>query len=418
MKLFQTQKNLLTEVVRWPAGGLVKSANPADPSQYLAVKTNGKNLQIVLTSQEISVKVVIDKAGDLLKVHTDGTFVLKGDILKEILQRSAGDVSDVVNIDFDESSAGEMLKGETPEHAPVALLGNAIMSWSNNLLGKEEWAIPVIDTNSIDVPTNPTFDLKGADRLIVKAGDFAKYIRQVGIAVGKDLGDAKYRNVMIRTSKMLYEIVATNQIMLAVVKSQANSDAGSFLMTIPYSQAFLASRLLNPELNVEIIYNKGNPGTAVLTQEVVYGEQVIGTVYFRITCSNEPFAKFDKTINDLSFRNSCKMKTQRILPVCTKLDIFQPARTAVILDKKQSALIFSKKEAGRGASKGLVVEIYDIKGDNFDFDVSSMFLTQSVNNAEADEILWQFSGKEALSRMDLSPSLTAYFPLMGQKDEA
>ncbi len=416
MNLFQTQKNLLTEVVRWPAGGLIKAANPIDPSQYLAVKTFGKKLQIVLSSQEISIKVVIDKAGDLLKVHSDGTFVLKGDILKEILQRSV--VNDVVNVDFDESSGGEVLKGESPEHTPVALLGNAVMTWNNSVSGKEEWAIPVIDTKAIDVPTNPTFDLSGTDRLSVNAGEFAKHIRQVGIAVGKDLGNEKYRNVMIRTSGSLYEVVATNQIMLAVVKAQALKDAGEFSMTIPHSQVFLASRLLNPELDVEIIYNKGNPGTAVFAQEVMYGGQSIGTAYFRITCSSVGFAKFEQIIKSISVKGSCKMKTQQILPLCTKLEIFQPARTGVVLDKKQGTMTFSKKEAGRGAGKGMGLPISDIQGGDFEFDVSSRFLMQAVANAETDEISWSYSGKESLTCMILSPSLTVYFPLMGQKDEA
>jgi len=415
MRLFQTQKNLLTEAVRWPAGGLLKASSPTDPSQYLVVKTAGKKLEVVLTSQEISIKVVIDKAGDLLKVDSDGTFVLKGDVLKEILARST--VMDMVNIDFDKTAAGETVKGAKPEDAPVVLLGNWVLSWNNSLNGKEEWAIPVVDTASIDVPTNPAIDLKGKNRLTVNAGEFAKHIRQVGIAVGKDLGDTKFRNVMVRTSKnanmTLYEVAATNKYQLAIVKAEAASASDDFSMNIPYSAAFLASRLLNPEQNVEIIYNEGSPGTAVFSQDIVYGgDTVVGAVYFRITCSNEAFAKFEKGIKSLSYRNVCKMKTQQIKPLCNKLEIFQPAKTEVVLDTKQKALFFSKKEAGRGASKGLALPITDIEGDDFDFDISSQFLTQAVNNAETDEIIWKFSGKQSLTCMILSPNLTVYFPPM------
>lgn len=420
MQLFQTQKNLLAEAIRLPSGGLEKSNSPSDPAQYLVMRTSGKSLEVILSTKEVSIRVRIDKAGDLLKINSEGTFVVKGDVLKEILLRSI--VRDTVSVDF-EKSAGETIKGASPEDAPVSLLGNMVMSWSNDVDGKEVWTIPVVDTASIDVPTNPNIDLKGTDRLTVQAGQFAKHIRQVGIAVGKDTGDSKYRNLLIRTNGKLYETVGATLFQLAIVKAEAESASGTFSMLMPYSHAFLATKLLNPERDVEIIYNKGTPGTVVFCQDVVYGGGIIGTAAFRINCASDPFIKFEKVVSSLSFCNSVKMKTQQIRAICNKLDIINLARTEVVLDKKKNALMFSKKEAGRGASKGLGVPVTDIdrdidgdiKGDDFAFEVSSAYLSQAVNNAELDEIVWKFSGKTSLTFMKLSDNMVTYFSPMQEQ---
>jgi hypothetical protein len=408
--LFQIQKNLLAEVIKITAGALVKGGDPTDPAQYLAIQNKDKKLQISFTSPELVIKVILDKADDFLKLDQQGLHFVQGEIVNDLLQRTM--VMDKITVDFGKGAAGESLKGEDPSQQPLQVAGNLILSFPNSVTNNEEWTIPCIDQVAINISGDPAIDLTGTEKLTVKSKEFSAFVKQVGMAVGKDSGDAKYRNVMIRTNKspgQVYDIIGNSMVQLAWAKSTAESVSGQFAMTIPYQDVLTASRLLNPELNVEIIYNKGTPGTAVFVQDVVYGDKPVGKAYFRVTCSSEKFTNFEKVINSLSFSNSCKIKSQQIKPVCNQLDILKPARTQVVLDPKKSALIFSKSEAGRGLGKGIGVPATDIQGDKFEIEVSSRHLTLAVFNAEADEIEWKFSGPRSLSSMVLSPNLVTYF---------
>lgn len=399
--LFQTQKNLFQEAVTRISGALEKGSNPQDPSQYITIKVGNKSVSTIFSGQEIAARLVIDKdkLGGLLTIGEEGIYVIQGHILNQILLRTA--VNNNITVDFEKAKNAE---SDRPTNGNIKI---TMPSSTGN--EAEEWLIPTMDTNSMDIPTNPSIENKGTERLTVKASDLVKHIRQVGMAVGSDGGDATYRNVMFRTGDKVYEMVGTNMNQLALARNLFIKSSGNFIMTIPHSQVLRISGMLNQELDVEIIYNTGNPGTAVFRQDIVYGDNVIGAVEYRVTCSNEPFAKFDKLINALSFRNTCKMKTQQIRPICSKLDIIQPPRTEVILSAKKQTLSFSKKEGGKGATKGQSVPLTDIQGDDFEFVISSAHLSLAVSNAESDEIEWKFSGKTSLSCMVLSENLTTYF---------
>lgn len=401
--LFQIQKNLFTEAVKVPSGGLVKTTSPSDPAQYLVVKTVGKALEIIVSSQEVTCKTTIDGAGDALKPEQDSTYAVKGETLEKVLTRTI--VHDLINVEFEKSASTETIKTANPADTPMQLLGNLILRWKNQISEEEVWSIPCVDTNSIDVPSNPSFDLSGKDRFKVTGLEFNNFIHQIGIAVGKEGGNAIYRNVLIRASQSRFEIVGSRVDQLAWAQAApVEAPASDFSFSIPYSHMLTASKMLSDEKDIEIIYNAGSPGTVILSQDVEFGGKVVGKSMIRMTCATEKFVNFEKAISKLDFPWVCKFKTQQIKSICNRLEILQLLRTHVVLDVKKKALIFSKKEAGRGVGKGMALPLTFLNPEatDFEIDVSSQHVTYAVSNADADEVEWRFSGKKSLCCMILS----------------
>lgn len=410
MLLFQIQKNLFTKAVSKVAASLTKTQNPADPSQYIVMKADQGQSSISLTvvNQGVVTRTVIDAAGDLLKIKADGVFVIQGDVLNEILSRTT--ISEMVNVDFEKSTGNEVIKNPDPNEQPLALSGHLNFSWNNAVTDKEEWLVPCIDSASLNIPTNAKIDVTADGRMFVNAAEFGRYVRQVGIAVGKDSGDASYRNVLIRTDGQILELVSAMITQLAwATTPNVRRASGKFSMTIPYVELMLACSMLDPESDVEIIYNNTTPPTAVFAQDLVYSDRAVGKTQLRLTCSMDKFVNFEKTIKALDFRNSCKVKTQQFRPITSRLDIVRPARTTLTVDASKNSMTFAKQEAGRVFAKGLGIPISDGEGDPLKLEVSSRNLLLAANAAEGDDIEIKFSGEASLYCMILSENMKCYF---------
>jgi len=401
--LFKIHKNLFTEIVSRIAPAFVKTTNPQDIGQYLVLKLDKKKnlLTAIVNRQEVTVKIEIDGDGDLLTIEEDGVFVINGEPLYELLSRST--VIDQIVINFDAKK--DVIKAQDPSQTAISLLGSMEVLFP----GGESWSFPVLDLASIPVPTNPTIELKGDDHFKVNAQEFSKFILQVGMAVGKDNLDARFRNVLIRTTGNRYEIIATTGIHLAWVRALCKEMSGEFSMTIPHEQTMLVTNVSSPELDLTIVHHKGTPGSCVCHQEFLYGERSLGKIMIKTTCSPEPFAKFDKMIKNLDFISSLKLKTQQFKPICSRMDIFTDPRTTVAVDTKKGTLVFSKVEDGKVRAKGITIPFSAVSGEPINLLVSSRHLLLAVSNAEADEIEWKFSGQKSLTCMILSDNLMTYF---------
>lgn len=403
MLLFKVQKSLFTDAVRRIQPALVKTKNPADIGQYLVLKLDSKKslLTMIVNDQEVTVRITIDKAGDLLKISGDGVFVLRGETLYELLNRS--NILDEITFNFEAKK--DVLKPDDPSQPPISLLGNIDILFP----GDEVWSIPVVDTATISVPVNPTIESKGDDHFKVNAQEFGKYITQVAMAVGPDNLDARFRNVLIRTVGNRFEIVSTTGTNMAWARALCKEMSGEFSMTIPHKQTMLISKIASPELDLVLLHTKGTPGSSVCSQEFLYGEKEIGTLQVKATCSPEPFAKFEKHIKSLSFVSSLKIKTQQLKPVCARMDLFSNPRTTVVIDSKKSTMSFSKIEDGRAKVKNITIPFSDLQGEPVNLEISSRYMLLAVTNAEAETIEWKFTGNKSLTCMILSDNLETYF---------
>lgn len=405
--LFQTQKRLLTERVERAMPAVKKATDPTDPAQYVTFQSDGKSLTQTNVRNDIAVKQVIDNAGDDLKLNGTWAYAFAGEILYEILTKS--NVLDKISATFEPGA--DTIKSQAPDKQPVNLLGN----FAINFPGEEKWEIPVVDFNSVSIPTNPQIDLNGANKMKVPLNEFSQFLAKVGLSVGKDGGNANYRQVMIRSKGAQYEIITATPGTLALAKAKARSSSGDFSMTIPYEHVLTATKILDPDQDIEIIHNPGSPGTAVFCQDIKYSDRTIGKIYVRLTCSNDPFAKFEKMVNSLSFVNSVTLKTQQLRPICSRLEILKGARTELVIDTAKKSLVFAKKEAGRAKVSNMKLDFVNVTGGDFSISITSRILAECVGNAELEELEWRFSGKSSLSHVRIvhrtdGATLDCYFP--------
>lgn len=408
--LFETQKRLLTDLVNRGASALVKSTDPADPSRYTVLSSDSKKLTCLNVGLSIVVRQVVDRAGSDLILGAKFTHAIEGELLNAILTTS--NIIDKIFVDFAPSSANEVIKSDDPNKAPVGLLGNLVVKFP----GGEEWEGAVVDMKAVNIPTNPTFDMASNVRLVVNAGQLAKYVNQVGMAAGKDGGHPLFRNVLLRAVKAesRLDIVCSTDNHLAVAKTALKSATEDFFMTIPHVDMLQAVRVLDPEQDVEIVYNKGTPGTAIFCQDILYGDRAIGSLAVKITAPDEQFPKYEKLVGKLSVANIITFKTQQLRPICPKLEIPRPPHTNVLIDATKKVMILSKKEASRVKMTNVSIPINIVKGDAFQAAFTSRIMGLAINNADADEIEWSFSGPNSLSKMVLSPNLTTYFPPLNE----
>lgn len=397
----QIQKRMLAEAVARISPTLNKSSDPTDPSQYIVLKADKKknSLTLVVSNLEVAARLEIDNCKDMV-VDEDGIFVIRGDTLSDLMQRSRA--IDKITVNF--HSKKDSLKAEDPTQKPIALVGMLDFVYPRG----EKYSIPVIDTNSIDVPLNPTID-KGTDTFTANAGEIAKFIAQVEVCVGEDKADPRYCNVQVKASKDRYEVLTSNGKKLAWAKAQHKSCSGSFQTVLSHRQAALLAKVLDSEADVDVISCKGAPGTFVFKQGFSFGGTPVGEIRARGTCSLEDFPKFEKVIAALDLRASCKVNKQQLLEVCATLGIAKPPQTVAAFDAKREHILFSKKEDGKIIAKDVIVPISDAKGELEDMIVNSEFMLKAASHAELDQIEWSFSGKKTLMKMSLSGTLDVYF---------
>jgi len=392
-KLFEIQRKLFSDIVGLACGCLEKTINPNDPSQYLIIKTKDKVLELIFSNIQAIIVVRLDEASDSLKVFSDGVHVVKGDILNSMLHRI--DVMDKVTVSVDKDGLD--------------------ITFPNLLADKEEWQIPCLDPASLDLSTNPKIEMGEEHQFRIEAKKWTTWLNRVGMAVGKDAGNPIYRNILIRVKGDQVDFVTSSIGHLAWAKEKCDSATGDFFFVTPHEQLVSLSKLLDHERPVVVIHNQSDPGTVVMVQEVQYGEKPVGKVFFRTSCASEPFVKFEATIKTLrdQLKNQCKVKVQHFVNICHRLALLEPPETKVIWDKEKEALVFSKQEAGRGATKGIALPASEMEGkERFEIVLSSRHLKMIADKADADkgaEILWMFGEPTQFTCIHLSPQLETYF---------
>jgi hypothetical protein len=266
----------------------------------------------------------------------------------------------------------------------------------------ETWPFPCIQD------TDSEIDQSGQDRMIVSGAEFSKFVKQVGLAVGKDAGNPSYRNVMIRTDGQGYEVIGVSVAQLAWAKGSLAQPLGDgrsgFTIIAPYEKVAAVARLLSAEHDVEIILNKTSPSTVVFSQQIDYGGKQIGRALYRVGTADDPFAKFEKKVGTLSWKSSCKINSRQFKMMAERLECdTENTRSKIALDPKTNEL---------GVAKNGICDpdtpVSDAAGESIQTEVSSFHLRVSLENAETEQVTIKFSGQNSLIALELSPSLTAY----------
>ena len=405
--IFRTQTTLFQNVLDCMKVALVKSDQANETGQYVLIKAEKGKLYLAVKHQDIVMRVAIDKApADLLEIGQDGEFAVDGSELSYMFKHF--DVADKFHVDFVPAEGKAESKKESDEEAvdaqEIRQLGvlNFNMPTRTKKKNCEVWPFPVAE-----VMIRPKIDSKGNNRLTLPAATLGKFIGQVELAVGKDSGNASFRNVMIRKGDAKYEVVAASPNMLAWVKSDkfTSSSGGDFKLVALWEQASRVSKMLVPEQDVDI-FTDGE--TIVFCQELLYGSEKsrIGTVEIKISCARDPFAKFENTIGKLDLKWECKLKREHLRSVCHRLERkANVPRTVCVFSPADEEMSFSKKSVVKNASVGVA----DCKGDALEIILSSQYLKACVDNAESEDIIVKFSGVRSLGAMVLSDELTAFF---------
>ena len=411
--IFRTQTTLFTNMLDRMRSALVKSDQANETGQYVLIKTEKGKLYLAVKHQDVVMKVSIDNApADLLEVGQNGEFAVDGSELHYMF--SHFDVPDKFHVDFvptedkKEEQKAPAANDAAIEAQEIRQLGvlNFNMPTRTKKKNCEVWPFPVAE-----VMIKPKIDSKGSNRLTVPVGEFGKFVKQAELAVGKDSGNATFRNVMIRKGGNSYEVVTANPNMLAWIKSDGlvSSSGNDFRFIVLWEQASRVSNMLLPDQNVDI-FTDGE--SVIFCQELLYGGEKaqIGKVEIKISCARDPFAKFEQTIAKLDFKYECKLKREHLRSVCSRLERkANIPRTIAVFSPADEEMSFSKKSVVKNASVGVA----DIKGDGLEIILSSQYLKSCVDNAEADDITIRFSGIRSLGSMILSPQLTAYFNPFG-----
>ena len=406
--IFRTQTTLFQNVLDCMKVALVKSDQANETGQYVLIKTEGGQLCLAVKHQDVVMKVAIDKApADLLEIGQDGEFAVDGSELSYMFKHF--DVADKFHVDFvptegDKAEPKKESEEEAVDAQEIRQLGvlNFNMPTRTKKKNCEVWPFPVAE-----VMIRPKIDSKGANRLTLSVANLAKYIGQVELAVGKESGNASFRNVMIRKGDAKYEVVAASPNMLAWVTSDkfVSASGGDFKLVALWEQASRVTKMLVPDQDVDI-FTDGE--TIVFCQDLLYGsgKEKIGKVEIKISCARDPFAKFEGTIKKLDLKWECKLKREHLRGVCHRLERkANLPRTVCAFNPADEEMSFSKKGVVKNASVGIA----DVKGEALEIILSSQYLKACVDAAESEDIIVRFSGVRSLGSMKLSEELTAYF---------
>jgi DNA polymerase III sliding clamp (beta) subunit (PCNA family) len=405
--IFKAQKALLQSVVD-PLSKILTNNGPDDPSRFLGLKSGNDSVTIYAARQDIAGKVVIDKASGILTTGDVAALAMDPVIcaLLAKLGRSVDITSKLVPMKTEAKKETKKEDGEEVEDAGPKLVPVGSLHFTVPSLNKtpETWKVPCVEA-----PVEPTIDTSGTDRVTVSSEELAKYIKQVGVAVGKDTGNTAFRNVMLRVSGSDFELVTLAQAKLARTKAAHLGSSGDFSFIAPYETMALAAGVLDPERNVEIIFNKGANSTVVFSQSISYGDNEVGSLVLRVRCSQDPFAKFEKTLDALDFKTVLKFKREAAAEVLGRVaTIRDSVRMDVVVDAAENEVHLNKTDtAGRGC-ENMSFPLTSITGEPVAFEFSTETIKDFVACAEDDEIEWHFAGPKSLSLMVLSNNLRAY----------
>lgn len=379
---FTIQKNLLNEAIALAAANLKKSNNPDDSAQYLNLSTMDDKLEISFCTEEFGTKVVLDKANDFLKIHCKQNCLIQGSTVLEVLNKAV--VLDDIEVTFENATG--VVPNQDPSAPQIPQVGIIKFTWAANIGGQEEWEFPCV---GIKIPSI-VYEGDGIV-LDVLTKEFSKSLKQIGSAVGRDTGDARYKNIVLKTNKDGYEMVSASETVMAISKQKHISCSGDFSATILYAHLNVI-KSFDEESSLSIKYlssdSPNNSGRIVMTQNMMYGDKNVGTLLAKISCQPIPFVKYEKVLKAFSSGRSCKVMLQQLQQTTNKLLILK-GKVTFKFDVNRNAIVASQEEAGKAKVKGLAIPASNMNGDDFECQVSNNHLN-IMASATGDEAEFKF----------------------------
>lgn len=407
--MFKIQRNLLYKATQMAIGAIEPTNDPSNPGQYLLIRATDGALGFTVARQDAVSRLIIDKVDrGMLEVTESTTVALKGDELA--LELAAYDAPDIMTVSLKKTVP-------TPLNADTEVMGLGKISFKIKGYKKDEG----FSMQAVDIDVTPKLDEGGEDVVVVLARDLINGIKGVSQAVGKATHRSEFSNVQFKALDNRLYLVGLNSQQLAQSVVNRIEVGRDFSAVIPYDMVVLATKVLNPDIPVKIIYNKTTPdkvGTVVFNQDFFYpsvDDKPIGKFSFRVTCALDKFAKYDDLISKTDFeKHTVKVNTQRLQRTALKLSIekFDPdARMDVVVnpasDGGESGIIDFHK-----ASKNEIdthLDVISSSKEPFDLVVSSRHLRLAADSCENEVTEIQFSGKKSLAKMICSESLTVFF---------
>lgn len=377
--MLKIQRNLMYEAVKRAAGAIVVTDDPADYGQYLSIKYTPETINLTVTRHDVVSRIIIDKAdSSILEADSPGSFSVRGDRLLEAL--NGFKTSSTMSVKLKKTDVAD--SDETSVKAEFRMPG----------IKKDD----VFSMVCADIDIVPNIDERGTDRVTVNGSKFIKYAKAIGISVGKATHNPGFSNVSLSVEGNDFKMIGINDIHITKAKFLRSDAASSdFQMIIPYEMILTAIKVLDPNQDIEIIYNSSAPRTVVFNQDFVHAGGIIGKFSFRVSCAMEKFVNFEKTLSKLDFPYVAKINTQRLKSAVNAIanNFIDDAKTTVKFDS-DSMLELSKTSATDEASTN--VDFISATGGALELKVSSRHLKLALDCCEEDATEIYFSGERTL----------------------
>lgn len=416
---FKAQRSLLAQFADRLDGVLQNSNSPNDKGHLLALKTSGTTLSGTVVRDDLLANVSVDAASlndkDLLNVLRDGSYAISGDQFIQAIKKTS--VDGPVTVEFEDSQEGfvndedQEDEDQEDEEDELKAVGALRVEMPGLNKSREEFWFQCVE---LSVPSK--VDADEDSYMTLPAKDYTKYVKQVGVAAGKNNQNIDRSHMLNRTDEKdsdVLELVTYDGHRLAWAKI-AGAKGTKVTGITPYELTASVTKLLNPEADVALYRTKGPEGL-VVAQEVEYGDTVIGRAVYRMYSMSTSFISFEQVIRSTDFRFSCKTKAQYLKHVVKRLSVIDLARTEAVFSPEDEKIIFSKASA-KTRTKGVELPIFDAKGEMLELAVSSRFLEKIVDLCESEDVLFEFSGRKSLIRVVVSPSVNLFIQPFGRED--
>lgn len=401
------QRPILAKVVDG-VKGLVSKASRYGKYTTLRADDVAGTITCSVAADEVAGKCVIDqkKVADpnLLNISESGVAVIDGERHVKTIVEDETPGSIVVTF----KSKKVVKATPTPEDD---LTGEGETEEQDDENGTLSFEFPddeKIGLQSVDVNCEPVIEV-GKDKVVLKGSDFQKYVKFIKEYSGKSSMNTKWANTQVTVLGTKVTMVVTNGYQLAFAEFEAEKTIEDVSITVPTDMLAAMANLANPEGSITLAIKEGTPGYLVMSQDITFASQVIGSAMFRINLSSNKFVNFTKVISALNFKSTCKANIQSLRRACRRCDIVEKVRSKAKLEVGKKVLHLFKQE-DEALADGIKVQLMEATGDDMDMEISSRHIEVPAGQCEKDSLEIKFSGPKSMVLVVLDENRSVYFP--------
>jgi hypothetical protein len=409
--LFEIPKELLHNALKRIGPAIQANSDPLGKAQYLIMKGKDAALSAWIVRQDLTALVEINSSD--ISIGTEFKSTVQGKALFGMIAKT--NISGMVKAEFEATpidaaapaekaeEEGEAEEG-APAQEPVPVIGNMLLLLPSKRKQPEKLRIPAVQWAA-----DPEINSKGTTRLTVMAEELSALVSNIEIAYDK-AAPSQYKNCLIRTKGDGYILTLMAPGALARATGTLIKASDEFDICVGYEAFKEVVKMLVPEQAVEIIVNEGTPGTMVLSQDIIYGDNTVGKCYLRISCAKDKFTPFEKKLAALSPRFTAKIKRQHLEETAAKFEVVGGIKVRFTPDADGFKL---KKQGQDGSIEELALDAAVSNGDPFEFESYSKYWKSVSDKAMTEDVEITFSGKNDLLKATLGDGFLFYFMAIG-----